>query len=147
MNLSNNEERSSAEAGEERPRAKENFTQFHTRPTQSGIRVSQGLRGVRQVAKERREEQLTALLHHLDVNLLRESFLALKRDASPGVDGVTWEEYETDSKIGSPNCTVRFIVERIGRKPREEYIYRRPTDDNARWASRRWRTKSFNRPW
>jgi RNA-directed DNA polymerase len=51
---------------------------------------------VRKVAKERRRERFTALLHHLRVDLLRESFLALKRDASPGVDGVTWEEYETE---------------------------------------------------
>jgi RNA-directed DNA polymerase len=95
MNLSNNEEQSSAEAGEERARTKENIVQFHTHPTQSGAWVSQGLRGVRRVAKERRKERFTALLHYLSVDLLRESFLALKRDTSPGVDGVTWEEYET----------------------------------------------------
>ena len=35
------------------------------------------------------------MLHHLTVDLLRESFFALKRKASPGVDGVTWQEYET----------------------------------------------------
>jgi group II intron reverse transcriptase/maturase len=34
------------------------------------------------------------LLHHLTVDLLRESFYALKRKAAPGVDGVTWQEYE-----------------------------------------------------
>ena len=39
--------------------------------------------------------QFTALLHHLTVGLLRESFYALKRKAAPGVDGVTWREYET----------------------------------------------------
>src|SRR5262249_27272365 len=38
----------------------------------------------------------TALLHHVTVGLLRDSFYALKRDAAPGVDGVTWCEYETD---------------------------------------------------
>ena len=38
--------------------------------------------------------QFTALLHHLTVGLLRESFYALKRKAAPGVDGVTWREYE-----------------------------------------------------
>jgi retron-type reverse transcriptase len=37
----------------------------------------------------------TALLHHLSIDLLRESFYALQRKASPGVDGVTWQEYET----------------------------------------------------
>jgi RNA-directed DNA polymerase len=56
--------------------------------------VSQGLRGVREAARERRQERFTALLHHVSVDLLRESFLALKRQAAPGVDGVTWREYE-----------------------------------------------------
>ena len=40
-----------------------------------------------------RSEKFTALLHHVTVDLLRESFLALKRRAAPGVDGVTWEDY------------------------------------------------------
>ena len=39
--------------------------------------------------------KFTALLHHLTVDLLRESFYSLKRKAAPGVDGVTWQEYET----------------------------------------------------
>jgi RNA-directed DNA polymerase len=29
------------------------------------------------------------------VDLLRDSYYALKRQAAPGVDGVTWQEYET----------------------------------------------------
>jgi len=57
--------------------------------------MSQGLDGVRKAAKERRQERFTALLHHLNIGLLRDSFYALKRQASPGVDGVRWEEYES----------------------------------------------------
>ena len=57
--------------------------------------MSQGLSGVRQAARERKQERFTALLHHLTVTLLRDSFYALKRQAAPGVDGVTWKEYET----------------------------------------------------
>jgi hypothetical protein len=38
--------------------------------------------------------ECTALLHHLTIDLLRESFYSLKRKAAPGVDGVTWQEYE-----------------------------------------------------
>src|SRR6202035_5244015 len=34
--------------------------------------------------------------HHITIDLLRLSFLALKRDAAAGVDGVTWQEYEID---------------------------------------------------
>src|SRR6266550_3292504 len=94
VNLPNKEEQSSAEAEEERARTKENIAQSNTHPTQSGKGVSQRLRGVRQAAKERKQEQFTALLHHLKVDLLRDSFYALKRQAAPGVDGVTWKEYE-----------------------------------------------------
>jgi RNA-directed DNA polymerase len=94
VNLSNNEGQTSAEIGEGRARAKENIAPSHTRPTQSGKRASQGLGGVRQAARERRRDRFTALLHHLSVDLLRDSFYALKRQAAPGVDGVRWKEYE-----------------------------------------------------
>jgi RNA-directed DNA polymerase len=57
--------------------------------------MSQGLARVRQAARERRQEQFTALLHHLTVDLLRDSFDALQRHAAPGVDHLTWQEYET----------------------------------------------------
>jgi RNA-directed DNA polymerase len=94
MNHSNKEERSSAESEEGRPLIKENTHQLNTSSTQSESRVSQGLAGVRQAAKERKAEKFTALLHHLTIGLLRQSFYALKRRAAPGVDGVTWREYE-----------------------------------------------------
>src|SRR2546428_13378426 len=81
----------SAEAGEGRAQTRENITQSHMHPTQSGKRMSQGLDGVRKTAKERKQERFTALLHHLNVDLLRDSFYALQRQASPGVAGVTWQ--------------------------------------------------------
>jgi len=95
VNQLNNEAQASAEVGEGRAQTKENIVQSHMRPTQSGEHMSQGLHGVRQAAKERKQERFTALLHHLTVDLLRDSFYALKPKAAPGVDGVTWEEYET----------------------------------------------------
>src|SRR6202162_6217805 len=95
VNQPNNEGQPSAEAGEGRAQIEENTVQSHMRPTQSGKRMSQGLHGVRQAAKERKQERFTALLHHLSVGLLRDSFYALQRKASPGIDGVTWQEYET----------------------------------------------------
>src|SRR5262245_16356127 len=78
MNQPNNEGQPSAEAGEGRAQTKENIVQFHMSPTQSGERMSQGLHGVRQAARERKQERFTALLHHLSVDLLRDSFYALK---------------------------------------------------------------------
>ena len=95
MNHSNNDGRTLAESAEGRPLNKENTRLSDTRPTLSGARVPQGLAGVRKAAKEHREMKFTALLHHLTVDLLRKSFYALKRKAAPGVDGVTWQEYET----------------------------------------------------
>ena len=78
MNQPNKEEQSSTEVGEGRVRAKENTVQSNTSPTQSGERVSQGLSGVRQAAKSRKQERFTALLHLVTVDLLRDSFYALK---------------------------------------------------------------------
>src|SRR5437879_10878500 len=85
----------SAEVGEGRAQTKENIVQSHMHPTQSGQRMSQGLHGVRQAARKRKQERFTALLHHLNVGLLRDRFYALKRQASPGIDAVKWQEYET----------------------------------------------------
>ena len=67
----------------------------NTQPTQSGERVSQGLPGVRERARKHKDERFTNLLHHVTVELLRQSYYGLKRQAAPGVDGVTWKEYET----------------------------------------------------
>src|ERR1700733_1456200 len=95
MNHSNKSGKPQAESEEGRPLIKENTHQSSTLSTQSGIRVSQGLAGVRKAARDRKEMKFTALLHHLTVVLLRDSFYALKRKAAPGVDGITWEAYET----------------------------------------------------
>jgi RNA-directed DNA polymerase len=94
MNHTNKDGTSSAESGEGRPLIKENARQPNTYPTQSGKGVSQGLADVREAARDNKEMKFTALLHHLTVDLLRESFYSLKRKAAPGVDGVTWQEYE-----------------------------------------------------
>src|SRR6266516_1676830 len=94
MNHSNKDGEPSAESAEGRPLIKENACQPNTYSTQSGKGVSQGLAGVRKAARENKEMKFTALLHHLTVDLLRESFYSLKRKAAPGVDGVTWQEYE-----------------------------------------------------
>jgi len=94
MNQSNKDRRPLAEIEEGRPSIKENACQPSTYLTQSGKRVSQGLAGVRKAARENKEMKFTALLHHLTVALLRESFFSLKKKAAPGVDGVTWQEYE-----------------------------------------------------
>jgi hypothetical protein len=74
VNQPNKEGQSSAEVGEGRAQTEENIVQSRMSTTQSGKRMSQGLAGVRQVASVRKQERFTALLHHVTLNLLRDSF-------------------------------------------------------------------------
>ena len=91
-----NKGRRPAEAVEGRPSTKGNSVPTATPPTQSGIGVSPGLHRVREVARRDKNARFTALLHHIDVPLLIRSFYSLKRDAAPGSDGVTCEQYEVE---------------------------------------------------
>src|SRR3954466_2745128 len=97
-----------AEAMERRTEAKENAVQQRTRRAQNRESVSQMLERVREAAKLRKKERFTALFHHITVDLLRLSFFALKRDAAPGADGVTWQDYEADleRKLGELHAKV-----------------------------------------
>ncbi len=88
--------RPAAESVERRAGTEGNAEQQSTRRTQNRERVSQALGRVRKAARLDKKVKFTALLHHVDVDLLRLSFLALKRDAAAGVDGVTWEDYAGD---------------------------------------------------
>lgn len=63
-------------------------------PSRDG--VTAGLERVRTAARLKKEERFTALLHHVDVDLLRDVYSWLKRDAAAGVDGVTWDDYGVD---------------------------------------------------
>jgi RNA-directed DNA polymerase len=66
-----------------------------TRPGRSaGPGVSNGLDRVREVARKDKDARFTALLHHVSYLRLSLAFDALKKDAAPGVDGVTWREYD-----------------------------------------------------
>ncbi len=60
------------------------------------MRVTQALDRVREAARQRKKGQFTALLHHINADMLRTAFYALKRKAAPGVDGITWHDYEAD---------------------------------------------------
>jgi RNA-directed DNA polymerase len=61
--------------------------------------VTQALDRVRKAARLRKKERFTALLHHVNVDTLRTAFYALKRKAAPGVDGITWQDYEADLEL------------------------------------------------
>src|SRR5215472_10666560 len=81
---------------ERRAGTKRNADEQSTLRAQDRNRVSQALGRIRQVARQRKKERFTALLHHISVNCLRMAFFALRRDAAPGVDGLMWRTYEAD---------------------------------------------------
>ena len=94
--LPNNAALAAAEAVEGRGLPEGN-TARETRPgRRAGQGVSSDLDRVRQLARRDRDVRFTALLHHVTVDRLRESYRALRPDAAPGVDGVTWREYGQD---------------------------------------------------
>src|SRR6478672_2893907 len=84
------------ESWEERAGTKGNAGQQSTRRTQSRESVSQALERIRKVARERKKERFTALYHYISVDLLEEAFFQLKANAAPGVDRLTWKDYEAD---------------------------------------------------
>ena len=84
------------ESVERRGGAKGNAAEGGTRRTPSRASVSSALDRIRQTARTKKKEKFTALLHHVNVELLRYAYHALKREAAAGADGVTWEDYGHD---------------------------------------------------
>ena len=92
------EEKHAAEPVERRAGTEGNADQQSTCRTQSRVSVSQALERIRKVARERKKERFTALFHHINTDLLEVAFFELKADAAPGVDRLTWKDYEADLK-------------------------------------------------
>jgi RNA-directed DNA polymerase len=90
---SNKEDLFSAETVEGRTSPEGNGSQPAAARTLSREAALTGLAAVRRAARQSRGVRFTALLHHITVDLLRQSYLALKHDAAPGIDGVTWQSY------------------------------------------------------
>src|SRR5258706_11034092 len=85
-----------AEAVEGRRLTKENTPEPNSYRTPSRESGRSGLERVREAARKDGKLRFTALLHHVSIDLLRESYYSLKRKAAPGVDGVGWGEYGED---------------------------------------------------
>src|SRR3954453_243429 len=64
--------------------------------TRSRAAVSHAQGRLRQAVARNKKEKLTALLHHVSLDTLRWAFLEQRKDAAPGVDRLTWEEYAVD---------------------------------------------------
>ncbi|MCP4594449.1 MAG: hypothetical protein GY842_27270 [bacterium] len=89
--------------------AKGNTEQQTRSRTQNRERLQHALNRVRQAASRDRSVRFTTLWHHVyDVDRLRESYFALKRDSAAGVDGVTWKEYGKDLEQRLPDLSERL---------------------------------------
>jgi len=96
VKLANKAAPTAAESVEQRPGAEGNASQQSTCRAQDRESVLQALERIRNAARQRKEERFTSLTHHISIAMLRMAFFALRRDAAPGVDGLTWQAYEAD---------------------------------------------------
>ena len=93
MKPANEAARAVEEQAESRGGIKENADPQTTVRTQSREAVSQAQTRIREAVTRNRKDELTALLHHINIDVLRTSFFGLKKTAAPGVDEMTWIEY------------------------------------------------------
>ncbi len=90
----NNAGAPATEGMEGRGLAKGNPSQQTAPRAQDRVGAPSALERVRQVAERDKTVRFTTLLHHVyNVEHLKATYYALKRDAAPGVDGETWEHY------------------------------------------------------
>ena len=106
-----------AEFVERRPKAEGNSGQATAIDTQGSKEASSALSRVREAAKRDSKLQFSNLLHHVNVDLLRQSFLALNRQAATGIDDVTWREYGKVLEERLPELHDRVQSERYQAKP------------------------------
>jgi len=132
---------------EPRAGAKENAEEGGTLRTPGREGASHGLDRVRQAARLKKEERFTALLHHVDVDALGWAYQALKREAAPGVDGVTWEDYGQGLEARLEHLHRRVHTGAYRAYPLGVGSFRSRMEGCARSASPRWRTRSSSAPW
>jgi RNA-directed DNA polymerase len=136
-----------AERGERREGAKGNADQAGTHRTPSRAGVSHGLDRVRQAAKAGKETRFTALLHHLDVDLLRWAYHQLKREAAVGVDGVTWAEYGDGLEARLLDLHGRVHRGAYRAQPSRRHYIPKPDGASGHWGLPPWRIKSSTGRW
>jgi group II intron reverse transcriptase/maturase len=112
-----------AEVGEEREPAKGN-TASKTHPGHSaGSGAPSALERVREVARQDKEARFTALLHHVTLGRLWQAYRAIRPQAAPGVDGVTWADYGQNLEGNLRDLHARVQSGRYRAKPsRRVYI-------------------------
>ena len=130
-----------AEIVEGRPVTKGNSIQPTVTGTQYPGQTSSGLGRIRAVARKDKKQQFTSLMHHVTPGMLEDAYLALKRQAAPGVDGVTWGPMGKICGTASTTCTCGSRAGATKRNPRSGHGYPRPTDACVHSVPQLWKTK------
>jgi RNA-directed DNA polymerase len=126
----NEAERSGSEPAEPRAGAEGNALRQSAFRTQGRADASQALERIRQAARRNKKEKFTALMHHISVGLLETAFLELRKDAAPGIDGVTWRDYEAD--LGRKLADLHARVQRGAYRARPSRRVYVPKPDGGR---------------
>jgi len=113
-----------AEQMEGRDLTEGNAPEQNTCQTQGWESVQRALQAIRKAARADKKMRFTALLHHVyNIDALCHAFLSLKRNASPGVDGQTWQQYEENLIENLKNLSERLKRGAYHAKPvRRVYI-------------------------
>ena len=70
---------------------------------------SAALERIRDAVRRKRNDRLTSRYHHLyQMAHLREAYVALRRQAAPGGDGVTWQQYGQDLEANLQDVSKRL---------------------------------------
>jgi RNA-directed DNA polymerase len=112
-----NRPKAAAEGGEVRPEAEGNLCQPTMDGAQDPSEVSSGLARIRAAAERDGKARFTSLMHHVTLGLLRDAFEALRRNAAPGVDGVTWHAYGENLSANLTDLHARVQSEQYRAQP------------------------------
>ena len=86
--------------------------------------LQSALERIRQVACRDKELRFTSLWHHVtNIDRLRQAYFGLKRNAAPGVDGLTWQQYGESLEENLQDLSARLKRGAYRAKPvRRAYI-------------------------
>jgi len=136
----NKAEQSAAESVEGDDGTKRNAELQSTVRTQGREAVSQAQDRIREAVNRNKKEKLTALLHHVSVDVLRWAFFNLKKQAAAGVDGLTWADYAVDLDLNLTDLHARVHSGAYRALPsRRKYI---PKADGKQLSRLRWSQSS-----
>src|SRR5436853_5014367 len=94
--------------------------------------ASNGLIAVRRAARQSKSVRFTALLHHITIDLLKQSYLSLEKDSAPGIDGVTWQTYGENLEEKLKDLHDMVLRGSYRARPPDEPTFRRLMAQNGR---------------